>query len=229
MTVRPRVLVVDDEPNLRRALTISLRAKGYEVDTASDGASALKAAAIVNPDVMILDLGLPDLDGADVLTALRTWTMLPVLVLSARTGSEDKVRALDAGADDYVTKPFEVQELLARLRALTRRAGLDEPLPLFHIGEFIFDVPHRTITSNSDRGLPHLTKTEWNLLELMLRSPGRLLSREALLRGLGRDPDFTDDSYLRLFIRQLRRKIESDPTRPRHFITEAGVGYRLTL
>ena len=230
MTAPPRrVLIVDDEPNLRRALAISLRASGYEIDAVGDGAAALRAVAVFKPDVVVLDLGLPDMDGSDVLATLRSWTSVPVLVLSARVGSQDKVRALDVGADDYVTKPFDVAELRARLRALFRRSETHEdaiPIPL---GDYFVNVADRSITGPADREAPHLTRTEWELLTLMLRSAGRLLTHDALLRGLGRDPAFTDGSYLRLFVAQLRRKLEADHARPRHILTESGVGYRLVL
>ena len=220
-----RVLVVDDEPNIRRALAISLRARGYLVDTTGDGAGALKLAADAHPDLVVLDLGLPDITGSEVIRKLRGWTTVPVLVLSARVGSQDKVRALDAGADDYVTKPFDVAELLARLRALARRSGAETPA-VIAVGSLKVDLEMRTVRDSDGAAAAHLTPTEWQILEVLLLAPGRLLTHDAVLRAIGRDPAFTDDSYLRLYVGQLRRKLEADHARPRFFLTEPGLGYR---
>lgn len=220
-----RVLVVDDEPNIRRALAISLRARGYLVDTTGDGAGALKSAAELHPDLVVLDLGLPDIDGSEVIRRLRGWSAVPVLVLSARVGSQDKVLALDAGADDYVTKPFDVAELLARLRALARRTSPEGPA-IIEIGSLMVDLELRTIRSEDGATAAHLTPTEWQILEVLVLAPGRLLTHDAILRAIGRDPAFTDDSYLRLYVGQLRRKLEVEVARPRFFLTEPGLGYR---
>lgn len=176
-----RVLVVDDEPTLLRTLAILLRSRGYEVSTAPDGATALRAADQAHPDVVVLDLGLPDLDGVEVVRRLRAWTPVPVLVLSGRLDSREKVAALDAGADDYVTKPFDVEELLARVRAVTRRrttAAAPEPV---RIGRWTVDVADRT-ASDATGATVHLTPTQWQLLEVLVRSPGRLVGQRALLR-----------------------------------------------
>jgi two-component system KDP operon response regulator KdpE len=220
-----RVLVVEDDPGLARALAITLRARRYDVVVAHTGAAALDAAASRPPDLVILDLGLPDIDGMDVLHALRGWTSVPVVVLSARHGSADKVQALDAGADDYVTKPFGMDELLARIRAATRRAtpGADEPV--VETGAFTVDLALRRVTRDGDE--VRLTPTEWRILEILARNLGRIVGRRELLREL-RGPHLdTETHYLRVYLAQLRAKLEPDPARPRHFITEPGVGYRL--
>lgn len=220
-----RVLIVDDEPNIRRTLAIGLRARGYLVESTGDGAGALRRAAECHPDLVVLDLGLPDMDGSEVIGKLRGWTSIPVLVLSARVGSQDKVRALDAGADDYVTKPFDVAELLARLRALARRTGAEVPA-VVDVGALRVDLELRTVRDVAGATVTHLTPTEWQILEVLALAPGRLLTHDAILRAIGRDPAFTDDSYLRLYVGQLRRKLEVDHTRPRFLLTEPGLGYR---
>jgi len=207
-----RVLVVEDERALLRALAMNLTARGYEVSEADTGTRALTVAAAVEPDVILLDLGLPDISGLDVIRGIRAYTQTPIVVLSARTGSSDKVEALDIGADDYVTKPFNIDELLARLRAATRRAGGP-------------DLGAKTVTGHDGRTV-HLTPTEWHLLEALVRRPGKLVTGRALLTELRGKPDHTDPSYLRIYIAQLRRKLEPEPSRPRHLITEPGMGYR---
>jgi two-component system KDP operon response regulator KdpE len=228
-----RVLVVDDEPQILRALRINLAARSYDVVTAADGHAALAAAAKAAPDIVVLDLGLPDMDGIDVIRGLRGWTAVPIIILSGRSQSAAKVDALDAGADDYVTKPFNIDELLARLRAVTRRvpAG-DDDIPCVRIGDHLVDLQaHRvTIAAATDGSrLPvdlHLTPTEWQLLEQLVRNPGKLVSqRELLLKIWG--PKYVDEThYLRQYMAQLRRKLEPDPARPRHLLTELGMGYR---
>jgi two-component system KDP operon response regulator KdpE len=219
-----RVLVVDDEPQLLRALSINLRARRYEVHAAATGGDALRVAAAHPPDVVILDLGLPDMDGADVIAGLRGWTTAPILVLSGRTDSVDKVVALDAGADDYVTKPFGMEELLARLRAMTRRSlGADEP-PVVQVGGATVDLAARRVTmAGAD---VRLTPTEWHLLEVLVRHPGKLLSQRQLLTEVWGPGYETAQGSLRLYMAQLRRKLESDPSRPRHLLNEPGMGYR---
>jgi two-component system KDP operon response regulator KdpE len=216
-----RILVVDDEPQILRALRINLRARGYDVDVAADGGAALKAAADAPPDLVVLDLGLPDMEGADVIRGLRGWTAVPVIVLSGRAGSADKVGALDAGADDYVTKPFGVDELLARIRAVTRRAGSPDAAPTVAVGAYSVDLAARAVTPEV-----RLTPTEWHLLEILLRNPGKLVSQRQLLREVWGPRYQTETNYLRQYMAQLRRKLEDDPGHPRHLLTEPGMGYR---
>jgi two-component system KDP operon response regulator KdpE len=219
-----KVLVIDDDPHLLKALRITLTAHGYAVDTAVDGADALAAAARQAPDVLVLDLGLPDMDGTDVLRNLRRWSAAPVLVLSARHGSPDKVGALDAGADDYITKPFGLDELLARLRALLRRVPQAETRPLVSSAGFTVDLVARQVMRS---GQPvKLTPTEWNILEILVRNPSRLISQQQLLADVWGPSYRKEANYLRVYMAQLRRKLEDDPGNPRHLLTEAGVGYR---
>jgi two-component system KDP operon response regulator KdpE len=219
------ILVVDDDAGLARALAINLRAHGYQVDTAADGATALAAAAARRPDLVVLDLGLPDLDGVDVVRGLRGWTTAPVLVLSARHEQAEKVAALDAGADDYVTKPFGMDELLARVRAAIRRAAPgDTEQAVVETAAFTVDLAaHRVHTAS---GEVRLTPTEWHLLEVLVRHPGRLVTQRQLLQEVWGPRYGTETNYLRVYVSQLRRKLEPDPTRPRHLVTEPGVGYR---
>ena len=221
---RTSVLVVDDDPHLLKALRITLQAHGYAVDTAADGGTALSAASRRPPDVMILDLGLPDRDGADVLGELRRWSNLPVLVLSARHGSSDKVDALDAGADDYITKPFGLDELLARLRALLRRVPEPASIPTVAASSFTVDLAQRRVTRDGD--MVRLTPTEWNILELLVRNPARLVTQQQLLLDVWGPAYQTEANYLRVYMAQLRRKLEDHPGSPRHLLTEPGVGYR---
>ncbi|MGW7438687.1 response regulator [Streptomyces sp. NPDC054849] len=223
-----RVLVVEDEPQIVRALVINLKARGYEVDAATDGASALELAAARHPDVVVLDLGLPDMDGVEVIKGLRAWTRVPILVLSARHSSDEKVEALDAGADDYVTKPFGMDELLARLRAAVRRA---EPSVGSGEGEVIVSTEGFTVDLAAKKAVRagrdvRLTPTEWHLLEVLVRNAGRLVSQKQLLQEVWGPSYGTETNYLRVYMAQLRRKLEADPSHPRHFITEPGMGYR---
>ena len=225
-----RVLVVDDDTQILRALRINLTARGYSVLTALSGSAALRAAAEGRPDVVVLDLGLPDLDGAEVIEGLRGWSAVPIIVLSARTDSADKVHALDAGADDYVTKPFGMAELLARLRAAVRRAssGPGDGEPVVTTEAFTIDLAAKRV----QRGAPgsaedvHLTPTEWAILEVLVRHRGRLVGQRQLLREVWGPAYGTETNYLRTYLAQLRRKLEPDPARPRHLITEPGMGYR---
>jgi two-component system, OmpR family, KDP operon response regulator KdpE len=225
-----RVLVVEDEPALLRALQINLRARGYEVSTSSAGREALVEAARRPPDAVLLDLGLPDLDGTDVIRELRTWTAVPVIVLSGRAESGDKISALDAGADDYVTKPFSMEELVARLRALLRRDAHPSSRQLFTIGHCTVDLAARTVVRHGvDDTEPEpvrLTRTEWRLLEALLRSPGQLVLASRLLAELWGPGTEDSTHYLRFHMARLRRKLEDDPPRPRHLLTEPGMGYR---
>ncbi len=243
-----RVLVVDDEPQILRALRINLRVREYEVHVAATGAEALQMASRYPPDLVILDLGLPDLDGVEVIQGLRGWTKAPIIVLSGRADSTDKVEALDAGADDYITKPFGVEELLARMRAAVRRTGAAaEDLPKIRLGQLVVDLAAKRVTRQAAvptgagpasptaagaGGLAahpddiRLTPTEWHLLEVLLRNPGKLLSRNQLLTEVW-GPGYADATgNLRLYMAQLRRKLEPDPARPRWLITEPGMGYR---
>lgn len=219
------VLIVEDERPLLRALAMNVTARGYDVTEAHSGATALAAAATGEHDVIILDLGLPDVSGLDVIRAVRAYSNTPIIVLSARTSSGDKVAALDLGADDYVSKPFSIDELLARLRAATRRAAPAGPAPVVQIGEVTVDLDATTATRDDGERV-HLTPTEWHLLEALLRQPGRLVTGRTLLTQLRGTPDHTDPSYLRIYMGQLRRKLETQPSRPRHLITEPGMGYR---
>jgi two-component system, OmpR family, KDP operon response regulator KdpE len=230
----PRVLVVEDQPQLLRALRINLRARQYEVLTAATGREALAVAAASPPDAMILDLGLPDVDGTEVITAFRGWSSAPIIVLSGRTSPGDKIGALDAGADDYVTKPFAMGELLARLRAALRRdeAGGKEAHVVAAIGSWTIDLSAHTIkrsevrTDAADSPVPRLTPTEWRILGILLRRPGQLVSAAQLLAGVW-GPGFQNrTNYLRFHMARLRRKLEEDPSRPRHLLTEPGMGYR---
>jgi two-component system, OmpR family, KDP operon response regulator KdpE len=217
-----RILVVDDEPQILRALRINLRARQYDVDVAADGAGALRAAAGHHPDLVVLDLGLPDMDGVEVIHGLRGWTAAPIIVLSGRAGSADKVAALDAGADDYVTKPFGVDELLARIRAVTRRAVASADAPTVSVGQYTVDLASKEVTPGDVR----LTPTEWHLLDILLRNPGKLVSQRQLLHEVWGPQYQTETHYLRQYMAQLRRKLEDDPARPRHLLTEPGMGYR---
>lgn len=219
-----RILVVDDEPQLLRALRITLRARGYEVDTAADGTTALDIAARRHPEVVVLDLGLPDMDGVAVIEGLRGWFSAPIVVLSARQGSEDKVLALDAGADDYVTKPFGMDELLARLRAALRRSAPATDTSVITTAEFTVDLAAKRVRVGEEE--VRLTPTEWGVLEVLVRNPGRLVSQRQLLHEVWGPSYRNETNYLRVYLAQLRRKLEPDPSHPRHLITEAGMGYR---
>jgi two-component system KDP operon response regulator KdpE len=223
-----RVLVVDDEPGLRRALAINLRARQYEVAVAGDGASALAAASRHPPDVVVLDLGLPDMDGTEVIAGLRGWSHAPIIVLSARAGEPDKVVALDAGADDYVTKPFGMDELLARLRAALRRSTTAEDEPLVATESFTVDLAAKTVKDAGGAAV-RLTPTEWHLLEVLVRNQGKLVAHRQLLNEVWGPRYETENNYLRVYMAQLRRKLEADPSRPRHLITEPGIGYRFVV
>jgi two-component system, OmpR family, KDP operon response regulator KdpE len=219
-----RVLVVDDEPQILRALGINLRARGYEVDLAPDGERALDVAARHHPDVVVLDLGLPGIDGVDVIRGLRGWSQVPIVVLSVRDAEGDKVAALDAGADDYVTKPFGMDELLARLRAALRRTTPAEEEALVETEDFTIDLAAKKVRRDGEE--VRLTPTEWNLVEVLVRNRGRLVAQTQLLQEVW-GPQYHDETnYLRVFMAQVRRKLEPEPSHPRYFITEAGMGYR---
>jgi two-component system KDP operon response regulator KdpE len=223
-----KILIADDDPQILRALRITLGSQGYEIVTAGDGAEAIRLAADATPDLIMLDLGMPALDGLDVIQAVRGWSAVPVLVVSGRAGSADKVDALDAGADDYVTKPFAMDELLARIRALTRRIGVgaagDDPVVTF--GGIRVDLAAHQVTRDGDRTAIRLTPTEWKMLELLVRNPGRLVTHHELFAEVWGTTEVRESGYLRLYIGQLRKKLEPEPAHPRHFLTEAGMGYR---
>jgi two-component system KDP operon response regulator KdpE len=239
-----RVLIVDDEPQILRALRINLRARQYEVHTAATGTDALKTAAAHPPDLVILDLGLPDIDGVEVIGGLRGWSAAPIIVLSGRADGADKVAALDAGADDYVTKPFGMEELLARMRAAARRSGGGEELPRVRLGALTVDLAAKRVTREDADATGRsaakeaasvtartatdvrLTPTEWHLLEVLLKNPGKLLSQRQLLLDVWGPGYDSAGGNLRLYMAQLRRKLEPDPARPRWLITEPGMGYR---
>jgi two-component system KDP operon response regulator KdpE len=219
-----RVLVVDDEPQILRALGINLRARGYDVDLAPDGERALDVAARNHPDVVVLDLGLPDIDGVDVIRGLRGWSQVPIVVLSVRDAEGDKVAALDAGADDYVTKPFGMDELLARLRAALRRTIPAEEEALVETADFTIDLAAKKVHRDGEE--VRLTPTEWHLVEVLVRNRGRLVAQTQLLQEVW-GPQYHDETnYLRVFMAQVRRKLEPEPAQPRYFITEPGMGYR---
>ncbi len=219
-----KVLIVDDEPQILRALRINLRARDYDVEVAADGAAALKTAITYHPDLIVLDLGLPDMDGVEVIRGVRGWSNAPIIVLSGRAGSGDKVNALDAGADDYVTKPFGVDELLARMRAATRRhAGQGARPPAVTIGRHLVDITNR---SAAGPGEVRLTPTEWSLLSVLVRNPGKLVSQRQLLHEVWGAQYESETNYLRQYMAQLRRKLEPDPAHPRQLLTEPGMGYR---
>lgn len=219
------VLVIEDDPGLRQALVINLRARDYSVTAAADGKSGLAAAADHPPDLVILDLGLPDMDGTDVIAGVRGWSKAPIIVLSARSAQGDKVDALDGGADDYITKPFGMGELLARLRAALRRSGADPGAPAVITSSFTIDLAAKQ--AELANGQPvRLTPTEWHLMEILVRHEGKLVSRADLLREVWGPSYEAETNYLRVYMAQLRRKLEPDPAHPRHLMTEKGMGYR---
>ncbi|MCU1441597.1 MAG: Two-component system, OmpR family, operon response regulator KdpE [Rhodoglobus sp.] len=221
-----RILIADDDPQMLRALRITLTARGYEVETAPDGKAALEVAIRTHPDIVVIDLGMPGLTGIEVIEALRGWTQIPVLVVSGRSESWDKVEALDAGADDYVTKPFSADELLARIRALSRRTPATTDDPVVTFGDVTVDLAARLVTRAGEH--VRLTPTEWRLLEVLLRSHDKLVTRETLLTEVWGPQYTTDTGYLRLYLSQLRKKLEPEPSKPRYLLTEAGMGYRFT-
>ena len=237
-----RILVVDDEPQILRALATNLKVRGYDVDLAPTGEAALELAARHPPDAVVLDLGLPGIPGLEVIRALRGWLNAPILILSAREAEGDKVAALDAGADDYVTKPFGINELLARLRAALRRAAPGDEAPVVTTAHFTVDLGAKKV-SRSSPGTPstpaspgtsrtpgggevRLTPTEWHIVEMLVRHRGKLVSQRQLLQEVWGPQYSSETNYLRLYLAQIRRKLEPDPSRPRYFLTEPGMGYR---
>ena len=225
MSELPRVLVLDDEPQILRALLTNLRRAGYDVDTAATGADALSAAAVRPPDAIVLDLVLPDMSGRDVCRDLRRWSAVPILVLSAHGEEQEKVAALDAGADDFVTKPFGPKELVARLRAALRRAPGGAEDPVLELGDLTVDLEKRLVLVGGEP--VQLTPTEFELLSLFARNPGKLLTHSTILREVWGPAYGTESHYLHVYVSQLRRKLEEDPARPRRLLTEPGAGYRL--
>jgi two-component system KDP operon response regulator KdpE len=220
-----RILIIDDEKQIRRLLKVALTSYGYELEEAVSGQDGLNKAAVFRPDLVILDLGLPDLDGLEFLRRLREWSKTPVIILSVREHENDKINALDNGADDYVTKPFGMGELLARIRAALRHAAGLGNEPVLNFGDLEIDVAQRRVTV--DGNVIKLTPTEYELLRNLAVYSGKVLTHRQLLRAVWGPSYENDTQYLRVYIAQLRRKIESDPSRPRHIITEPGVGYRL--
>ena len=221
------VLIVEDDAALQRTLRANLTARGFDVAVASSGEDALNNAARVHPDVVILDLGLPGIDGIDVVRGLRAWSRVPIVVLSARDAERSKVEALDAGADDYVTKPFGMDELLARVRSALRRAAPPEEDEVVNAGSLQIDLGERAVRRDGD--VVHLTPTEWHVLEVLVRNAGRLVSQKQLLQEVWGPQYETETNYLRLYLAQLRRKLEADPSQPQHLVTEPGFGYRFVM
>lgn len=223
-----KILIADDDPQILRALRVTLSARGYEIITATNGTAAVNAAIAHHPDLYMIDLGMPKLDGIEVIHGLRGWTHAPILVVSGRTGAADKVEALDAGADDYVTKPFSIDELLARIRALTRRGPQQQAQPVVQIADITIDLAAKSVTRAKSSGPEYvrLTPTEWQVLAMLVRNEGRLVTRQSLLTEIWGTEHATDTGYLRLYLAQLRKKIEPDPSRPQFLLTEPGMGYR---
>ncbi len=219
-----RILVVDDEPQILRALGTNLRARGYDVELAPTGEAALTIAARKHPDLVILDLGLPGIDGTEVIRGLRGWTAVPIIVLTVRETEGDKVAALDAGADDYVTKPFGMDELLARLRAALRRAAPAEEEAVVETRDFTVDFAAKRVTRSGEE--VRLTPTEWHVVEMLVRNAGRLVTQRQLLQEVWGPQYEKETNYLRVYLAQIRKKLEPDPARPRYFLTEARMGYR---
>jgi len=220
-----RVLVVDDEPQIRRALGVNLRARGYDVDLAETGEEGLDLAARHHPDVVVLDLGLPGIDGVEVIQGLRGWSQVPIIVLSVREAETDKVAALDAGADDFVTKPFGMDELLARLRAALRRAAPAEEEAVVVTRDFAIDLAAKRVMDTDGKEI-RLTPTEWHIVEVLVRNAGKLVAQKQLLQEVWGPAYETETNYLRVFMAQVRRKLEPEPGHPQYFFTEPGMGYR---
>ncbi|OUZ07025.1 DNA-binding response regulator [Aeromicrobium sp. PE09-221] len=224
-----KILIADDDPQILRALRITLTAKGYQIFTAANGTEAISAAVDHHPDIFLIDLGMPKLDGIEVIHGIRGWSQAPILVVSGRAGAADKVEALDAGADDYITKPFAVDELLARIRALTRRVPQEEAAPVVHLGTVTIDLAAHSVTRETPGGQKQirLTPTEWQFIEILIRNAGKLVTRQTILTTIWGTEHAEDTGYLRLYISQLRRKLEEDPANPMYLLTEPGMGYRL--
>jgi len=220
-----KVLVVDDEKQIRRVLETALPSHGYDVTSAASGFEALNQAAIIHPDLVVLDLGLPDLDGTEIIRRLREWTGVPIIVLSVREDENDKIKALDAGADDYVTKPFSMGELLARMRVALRRAARPEAEPVLTFGDLVVDLLHRKVLLKGEE--LHLTPTEFEILKYLALQAGKVVTHSQVLRAVWGPNSEGETHYLRIYVASLRRKIEADPSQPSLIVTEPGVGYRL--
>ena len=220
-----RILVVDDEKQIRRMLRAALEGYGYDIAEAASGHEGLSQTSIFHPDVIILDLGLPDIDGIEVIERLREWTQVPVIVLSVREHEDDKIKALDVGADDYVTKPFSMGELLARIRAALRRTAGSEDTPILTFGELSIDIAHRNVSVRGEE--VKLTPTEYEVLKYLSQQAGRVVTHRQLLKAVWGSNYQEHSQYLRVYVGQLRRKLEADPSQPTYIITEPGVGYRL--
>jgi len=222
-----RILVIDDEKQIRRMLKAALDGYGYDIAEAASGYEGLNQAAIFHPDLIILDLGLPDLDGTEVIQRLREWTQTPIIILSVREQESDKIKALDAGADDYITKPFSMGELLARLRVALRHAAKTDDEPILSFGELVVDLAHRNVTIKGEE--VRLTPIEYEILKYLALQAGRVVTHKQLLRAIW-GPNYQEQTqYLRVYVGQIRRKIEIDPSQPEHIITEPGIGYRLVI
>jgi len=220
-----RILVVDDEAQIRKALSVNLSARGYDVDLAASGEEALAHAAAHHPDLVLLDIGLPGIDGVAVVEGLRGWTTVPIIMLSVRDDEADKVRALDAGADDYVTKPFGMNEVLARLRAALRRHQPAPEQPMVTTEAFVIDLAQKSATLPTGEHV-HLTPTEWSIVEALVRHPGRLVTQRQLLQQVWGPQYEHETNYLRVHLAAIRKKLEPEAGRPRYFVTEPGIGYR---
>ncbi len=220
-----RILVVDDEPQIQKLLKVSLGAHGYEIEEALTGEDGIRRAALIKPDLLIVDLGLPDMDGKAVVQAIRSWSTAPIIVLTARDQEREKIEALDVGADDYVTKPFSVGELMARMRVALRRAASPEHEPVLQCGDLTIDLVQRRV-SVGEREIK-LTPTEYELLKILAQFRGRVVTHKQLLKAVWGNNYDDDTHYIRVYIGQLRRKIETDPTQPRYITTESGIGYRM--
>ncbi|BBB90890.1 MAG TPA: response regulator [Methylomusa anaerophila] len=220
-----RILVIDDEPQIRKLLNVSLQAYGYQLSEAANGLGGIQQAAVFKPDLAIVDLGLPDMDGKEVIRQIRDWSAMPIIILTARDQEQEKIAALDAGADDYITKPFGIGELMARMRVCLRRIAASDNEPILHCGGLAVDLLQRRVTVD-DREIK-LTPTEYELIKFMIQHAGRVLTHKQLLKAGWGNSYGEDTHYIRIYIGQLRRKIEQDPTQPRYIVTESGIGYRL--
>jgi two-component system, OmpR family, KDP operon response regulator KdpE len=220
-----RILVIDDEQQIRKLLTVSLEAHGYKVSCVPGGSDGIREVIAFRPDLVVVDLGLPDMDGKEVIRQIREWSQIPIIALTVRDQEKEKIEALDSGADDYVTKPFSVGELLARIRVSLRRTATMENEPVISCGGLVVDLAHRRVTVESRE--VKLTPTEYELIKLLARNVGRVLTHRQLLKAVWGNVEYDDIHYIRVYIGQLRRKIEGDPAQPKYIITESGVGYRL--
>lgn len=220
-----RILIIEDELQIRKLLKVSLNAHGYDLEEAANGKDGVNRAATFKPDLLIIDLGLPDIDGKEVVKQIREWSETPIIILTARDQEQEKIEALDSGADDYMTKPFGVGELLARMRVCLRRAATVEQQPVLACGGLVVDLQQRRVTVEGDE--VKLTPTEYEIIKMMMQHAGKVITHKQLLKAVWGNAYQQDTHYIRVYIAQLRRKIEQNPTQPRYIITESGVGYRL--